>query len=238
MLQEISKEEFITMIINDVKENEEDARQGAKSPYFLLNYGGSYIGLMRKFGFTEKKAKFIEQSHKELFTFYYKYVEDKLFEAKSTGYLTLAFGLRLRTVKLNIGRSGGVPQYQLEQEERSAGNALFQSYGLITLNALANIMNEVWEHKEYFDRIVPVTTIYDSLYFEMDNDLAQLAWFNEVVVRHMLDITQVPELEHDIISLGADVEVLYPDWATKIKIPNNGTEKEILACINAKKPKD
>jgi hypothetical protein len=36
MLKEITKEEFITHVINDVKESEERVRQGVKSPYFLL----------------------------------------------------------------------------------------------------------------------------------------------------------------------------------------------------------
>ena len=193
---------------------------------------------MRKFGFSEKKAKFIEASHKKLYVTYYKYVEDQIEVAKIKGYLTLAFGLRLRTVKLNIGRSGGVPQYQIEEEQRSAGNAIFQSYGLITLNALAKIMNEVWAHEKYFDRIVPVTTIYDSLYFEMDNDLEQLTWMNEVITRNMLDLAGVPELSHEETNLGVDVEVLYPDWSTKLWIPNNGTSEEIQKCINSHKPKD
>ena len=193
---------------------------------------------MRKFGFSEKKAKFIEESHKALYAAYYAYVATKLKEGAYDGFLTLAFGLRLRIPKLALGVKGGVPKYQVEQEERSAGNALFQSYGLITLKALAKIMDEVWLHPEYFDRIVPITTIYDSLYFEMDNDLDQLTWMNKVVVRNMLDITGVPELEHPKISLGADVEVLYPDWSSPIRIPNNATAEELKAFLLSKQPKE
>ena len=196
-----------------------------------MNYGGTSIGLKRKFGFSDDKAKFIEDSHHEMYKVYYSYVKDKVNQAKIDGYVTLAFGLRLRTPVLKASNGANIPSYIIEQEERSVGNALFQSYGLMTLNALANIMNEVWDHPAYFDRIVPVSTIYDSLYFELDNDLDQLVWLNEVIVRNMKDITEIPELHHPELELGADVEILYPDWASAIKIKNGASKKDVINSI-------
>jgi hypothetical protein len=50
MLREITKDEYIKGIINNVEEDEKDIRQRSKSPFFLLNYQGSYIGLSKKYG--------------------------------------------------------------------------------------------------------------------------------------------------------------------------------------------
>jgi hypothetical protein len=36
MLKEITREEYITHITNNVKEDKKEVRQNAKSPYFLL----------------------------------------------------------------------------------------------------------------------------------------------------------------------------------------------------------
>ena len=202
-----------------------------------MNYGGTSIGLKRKFGFSDDKAKFIEDSHHEMYKVYYSYVKDKVNQAKIDGYVTLAFGLRLRTPVLKASNETNIPSYIIEQEERSVGNALFQSYGLMTLNALSNIMNEVWDHPVYFDRIVPVSTIYDSLYFELDNDLDQLVWLNKVIVRNMKDITEIPELHHPELELGADVEVLYPDWSSPIKIKNGASKEDVINSVKEWKSK-
>ena len=228
---QVSKEAFITAIINDIKTSKKEVRQEAKPIYFALNYMGTYRTLMRTRGFSEEKSKFIEKSHKELYKVYYDYIANKINQTKETGYTTLAFGLRLRSPVLKASSTTDIPNYIIEQEERSVGNALFQSYGLMTLNALVNIMKDVWEHPVYFDRIVPITTIYDSIYLELDNDLEMLTWINKTITKHMLNIDDLPELKHDQIAISADVEVLYPDWSSQIPLPNNATEEEVQACI-------
>jgi len=41
-----------------------------------------------------------------------------------------------------------------------------------------------------------------------------------------------PELVHPEISLGADLEVLYPSWNDKKTIPNNASKELILDLLN------
>jgi DNA polymerase-1 len=231
MLREITKDEYIKGIINNVGEDEKDTRQSAKSPYFLLNYRGMYIGLCKKFGFTKVKGKFIEKAHKELYNVYYKYVSDQLDKAETLGYVTLAFGLRLRTPMIHKGIKGGVPQYKIEQERRSAGNALFQSYGLLTIRAFSSFMRRVWNHVYYYDKVFAVVTIYDSIYVDLPNDLECLKWVNDNLIDCMKDISGCPELEHPIVKLNSDLELYYPSWADSTKIPNNSSEEEIAILL-------
>ena len=229
MKRKVSKEEWIASVINNIKKDKGSVRQGAKSPYFLLNYKGCYIGLMNQFGFSEKKSKFIENSHKKLYKGYYKYVDSQLDQAKIDGYVTLAFGLKLRTPYIADPKA---PKFKVEQERRSAGNALFQSYGMMTLRAFSRFMDRVWNHKEYRTQVFPVVTIYDSLYIDIPNDIDCLHWCNENLIECMKLMDGCPELVHPEISLGADLEVLYPSWNDKKTIPNNASKELILDLLN------
>jgi DNA polymerase-1 len=187
---------------------------------------------MRKFGFTEDKAKFIETSHKAMYKDYYDYVNAELDKAESLGYVRLAFGLRLRTPLIKAGLKGGVPKYQIEQERRSAGNALFQSYSMLTMRAFSSFMRRVWSHKEYFSEVRPVVTIYDSIYLDVPNDLLCVKWVNDNLIECMQDISGCTELSHPIVKLSSELEVYTPSWNNAIVLPNCLSHKQIYSKLN------
>jgi len=228
MKRKVSKEEWIAEVINSVKENAGKVRTKAKSPYFALCYRGTYRTLMKNLGFSEKKAKFIEKAHKEKYKVYYDYVEDKLEKAKEIGYVQLAFGLRLRTPLLS---DNNAPEHKVEKEIRSAGNALFQSYSLLTTRAFSRFMRRVWNHPEYATQILPVVTIYDSIYLDIPNDIECLYWVNENLIECMKMMDGCEELVHSDIALGADLEVLYQSFNTKVAIPNNTSIEDIINIL-------
>ena len=232
MLREVTKDEFTREVYQNIKEDYKDARQGVKSPYFLLNYKGTYHGLMKKFGYSEAKAKFIERSHLTLYKVYYAYVDSKLDQAETTGFVRLAFGLKLRTPTIKAGVLGGADKSDVEQEGRSAGNALFQSYGMLTLRAFSTFMREVWSHKDYSTTIFPIITIYDSIYLDIPNDLECLDWVNRHLITAMENISGCPELEHPEVKLGAELEVCISSWAETITLPNNSSKEEIYQLLN------
>ena len=186
---------------------------------------------MRKFGYSEKKAKFIERSHLKLYKVYYAYVDSMLDRAETTGFVRLAFGLKLRTPKIKAGVLGGVSKNDIEQERRSAGNALFQSYGLLTLRAFSSFMRKVWNHKDYYNQIFPVITIYDSIYLDIPNDLDCLYWVNKHLIEAMDNIDGCPELEHTDVSLGAELEVM-SSWDKPVKILNRSSKEVIYETLN------
>ena len=190
-----------------------------------------YLGLMHQFGYSEEKAKFIYDSHRELYKTYYEYVDAQLDKGKLKGYITLAFGLRLKTPKLEMGRTAGVPQYVLEQEARSAGNAIFQSYGMMTLRALSTFMRRVWVHKEYSSKIILVSTIYDSIYLDVPNELEVVHWVNKNLVECMKDTSGIEELNHKEIAIGAELEIMIGSWAKPLKLKNNISKQAIRETI-------
>jgi DNA polymerase-1 len=179
---------------------------------------------MKKFGFSEEKAKFIEESHKNLYKVYYDYINRQIEKARIKGYVTLAFGLRLRTPRL-VARE--VPKFALKSEQRSAGNALFQSYSLLTTRAFSRFMRRVWKHPLYCDKVFAIVTIYDSIYVDIPNDLDCLKWVNDNLIECMKDISDCPELQHDTVKLGSELELYYPSWANPITIPNNASMQQI-----------
>jgi DNA polymerase-1 len=186
---------------------------------------------MNKFGYSEEKAKFICDAHRKLYKAYYDYIDKELDKAKLKGYVTLAFGLRLRTPKLVLGTTSGVPKYELESEERSTGNALFQSYGLMTLRALSDFMRRVWSHPEFSSDIILVSTVYDSIYLDVPNDLEIVHWVNVNLVECMKNTSHIEELEHVDIPIGAELEIMIGSWASPLKLKNGISENDILETV-------
>lgn len=201
----------------------------AKPPPLLLRktYQGTYHTLMKNCGFPEEEAKSIEANFKDLYKVSIDWVQDKLKEASEIGHVTLAFGLRLRTPLLHqimFGRSG-VP-FQAEAEGRTAGNAVSgQSYGLLTNRALMQFMERV-RSSVHRNHIKPIAMIHDAIYLVIWDSLEVIEWVNTNLIECM-QWQELPELKHDQIKLGAELEIYFPSWATPMKIPNKANTSVI-----------
>lgn len=206
--------------INSIEDKYGSIRQASKSPTFLLTYMGTYHGLMRQFGFTESEAKKIEADYHELYKVSDDWVDAQVRKASEDGYATLAFGLRLRTpvLKQVIYGSESMP-FQAHKESKTVGNAHGQSYGLLNTRAGNEFQQRVWDHPEYQYQVFPAIQVHDSLYYMIRNNLKLLHWVNINLIECM-EWNELPELQHDIVKLGAQLEVYYPDWSNPIKIPN------------------
>ena len=42
---------------------------------------------------------------------------------------------------------------------------------------------------------------------------------------------ELPEIAHDTVKLGAELDVFYPSWENEITLPNNATQQEIKDVI-------
>ncbi len=202
-------------------------RAKSKAPTFLLTYGGSYIGLMRNCGFTEQEAKKIEANYHELYKVSDKWVEDKIDQATQDGYVTVAFGLRVRTPLLSksvLGNSKTL--HQAEAEGRTAANALGQSYGLLNNRAAIDFMERVWA-SPYRLSVLPVSLIHDSIYLLIKDDIGAVTWVNENLIDAM-KWQELPELHHDLVKLGANLDVFYGGWHQPITLPNHASKEDIL----------
>lgn len=212
--------------INSMKKLFPEVRQDSKAPTFALTYQGTYHTLMNNLGFPEDMAKQIEANYHELYKVSDEWVQAKLDEARQTGYVTVAFGLRLRTPLLakTIGGFKRTP-YEAAAEGRTAGNALGQSYGLLTNRAVNAFMKKVWASPFRFD-ILPVALIHDAIYLLIRDRQEVVEWVNRELIAAM-QWQELPEIQHDKVKLGAELSIFWPTWANELTIPNGATGPEI-----------
>ena len=218
--------------INSIKEKFPKVRQSSKGPTFLLTYQGTSHGLQHNLGWDEETALRIEANYHDLYAVSDKYVADKLKEASHTGYVEVAFGLRLRTPLLSSTvRGNGATPFEAESEARTAGNALGQSYGLLNNRAANEFMRRVWV-SPWRLLIKPVALIHDAIYLLIKDDIKVVAWVNDNLIECM-EWQNLPELKHDTVKLGAELSIFWPDWSSEIVVPNGSTQAEIRTqCVD------
>jgi DNA polymerase-1 len=216
--------------INSIADKYPELRKLSKSPTFLLTYMGTWHGLMKQFGFTKKMAKRIEDNYHELYKVNDEWVMSQIRQAGKTGYVELAFGLRLRTPILPqvVIDSDAIP-YQAHKEIKTAGNALGQSYGLLNTRAGNEFMQRVWNSR-YATKILPISQIHDSQYFMIENTLSCVKWVNDNLIECM-EWNELEPIQHPIVKLGGQLEIYYPDWAKPIKIPNRASIQELQKLL-------
>lgn len=179
-------------------------------------------------GFSEQKAKSIEKAYHELYAVSDKWVQDRLEQACKDGFITVAFGLRVRTPMLRqcVLGTKNTP-YEATAEGRTAGNAMGQSYGLLNSRAYMAFMKQVRSSKYRLD-IKLCAQIHDAGYLLVRDDANVLAWVNEHLVNHV-QWQDLPEIQHDLVKLGGQLSVFHPSWADEMSVPNGADATEILS---------
>lgn len=214
----------------------EPFRQESKTPTFALTYQGTYHTLMGNLGWPEDKAKRVEAGYHELYKVSDQYVQSKLAQASKDGYVTVAFGLRVRTPLLAqvMWGSSRVP-YEAQAEGRTAGNALGQSYGLLNNRAAVDFFKKVWASKYRLD-IKPVALIHDAIYILIRDDIEVVEWANRELIKSM-QWQELPEIQHPTVKLGAALDIFWPSWAKATTLPNDADRETIINLCNATKGK-
>lgn len=213
--------------INSIEDKFPKVRQKSKQPTFLLTYGGSYLGLMQNVGLPKDEALSIEANYHALYVVSDNWVKTKLIQATKDGYVTAAFGLRLRTPILaqTILTSSSVPR-EAKAEGRTAGNTLGQSYGMLNSRAAIEMQQRIWDSPYALD-ILPICAIHDSQYFSASNKAECIEWFNKNLIECM-SWDGLPEIQHETVKISATAEIFYPSWTFSTKLPNRSTKDEIL----------
>ena len=222
--------------INSIAIRYPELRQDSKAPTFLLTYGGTYMGMMKNLGWPEDKARSVERNYHGLYKVSDDYIAERVKQAEIDGYVTVAFGLRLRTpaLKKSLMRSKTTPS-QAKAEGRTAGNAMGQSYGLLNNRAAVAFRKRVRASKYRYD-VKIVCLIHDSIYLIVKQDPEILAWVNQALTEEM-SWQGLPEIYHPDVPLGAEMDVHYQNWAQPITLPNNATPAEIVELCKAGKKK-
>jgi DNA polymerase-1 len=225
-LEEISIKEFNVHEINQIKVLYKDIRDRSKTPTFLLTYMGTKFGL-EKAGFSAEESASIEEAFHTMYVDSKEWTNQVLIKAAKVGYVELAFGLRLRTPLLAKSvMNSSYTMYEATQEARTAANAASgQSYGLLNNRAAIAFMKTVRQSKWKYD-IKPIALIHDAIYLTITDDLECLEWVNNNLIKEM-SLQDLPELKHDIVKLGAELDVFYNGWNQPITIENYITQQEI-----------
>lgn len=230
VIEEVSSTQFDVESINSIQWVYKPLRQESKAPTFALTYQGTFKTLMTNCGFSMEKAKMIEARYHDLYVVSDKWVADKLNEASINGYVTVAFGLRVRTPLLKqVIRGTSKTPYEAEAEGRTAGNALGQSWCLLNSRASAEFMGVVRESEHKLD-IRPCAHIHDAQYMMVRDDIRAIMFTNEHLVK-AVEWQEHPDIQHDEVKLGGEFSIFWPSWQEEIGIPNRATESEIRAIV-------
>ncbi len=212
--------------INSIQKKYPVQRYDSKAPTFALTYQGTYVTLIKNCGFTEQLAKQIEERYHIAYAVSDQWVENKLEQASKDGYVTVAFGLRVRTPLLHqVIRGTSKTPYAASAEGRTAGNALGQSWCLLNSRASSEFMGKVRTSQYRLD-IRPCAQIHDASYYMIREDMGALLYTNEHLVQ-AVKWQDHPDIWHDEVKLGGDVSIFYPDWSKEIVIPNGATAQVI-----------
>lgn len=186
---------------------------------------------MTNCGFTEEQAREIEKKYHELYMVSDQWVSDKLKQASKDGYITAAFGLRIRTPLLHqVVRGTSRTPYEAEAEGRTAGNALGQSWCLLNSRAASEFLGVVRSSQFRLD-IRPCAQIHDAQYYLIREDIEVLKFVNEHLVK-AVEWQDHPDIAHPEVKLGGELSIFYPSWKDELTIPNRASEADILALIH------
>ena len=232
---QITESEYRVGVINSIAKRYKQARQDAKAPTFALTYKGTYRTLMKNCGFSEEKAKYVEEQYHKLYCVSDAWVQRELDKAANTGYVVGAFGLKLRTPLLKqviLSHAKTVP-YQALKTAKTAGNMLGQSWCLLNNRMCSAVMRKVRAHPEYRLKIRPCLTIHDATYFLVANEPEVVVFLNKIIVEesHWNDH---PAIYHPIVGLGGELSLFVPNWSTEIVLPKDITVDELITLAESK----
>ena len=231
-LLKANTEEQKVKIINSIADRYPDLRQMSKAPTFALTYQGTYLTLMNNLGFSEELAKKVEASYHALYKVSDEWVQKHLEQAKIDGYVTVAFGLRVRTPLLKFKPNSSLAA----AEGRTAGNALGQGWGMLNSRAMNKVLEQV-DAMELTQDILPVAMIHDATYYLVRNDVKTIEILNRLAVEQAY-WNDHPDIYHPEVGLGGQLDLFYPSWATPITLPEQCTEQELIDVVNNSLNKD
>lgn len=229
-IREATISEYNVAQIEYIKKNYSKERSKSKPVTFALQYFGTEQTLVNNSGFTIEEATSIVANYKQLYKHSDDYKQMRLDEVAKIGYATVAFGLRVRTpviAKSVLGNSK--TPYIALAESRSVGNAMFQSYCMLTCRALNEFMERVYA-SEYKHDIMPVNIVHDALYLMIRDNIHVVKWVNDNLMDCM-SWQELNEIKHDKVKLSAELGLFYPDWSNEITLPNNINRKQIKEIV-------
>lgn len=225
---EVSNTQHNVGLMEDFKKKYSADRSASKSVTFAMQYAGTWLTLMKNCGYSEEQAKAIEANYHNLFQVSKHYTAERIQkEAVERGYASVAFGLKLRTPLLKKSILGNrYTSNEAKGEARTVGNAISQSFGMLNNRAINAFMQKVW-NSEYRYKILPVALIHDAIYLIIEDDIDVVKFVNDFLIEEM-SWQELPELQHDKIKLGAELDI-FAGWHQPVTLSNNLSKSEIIS---------
>lgn len=212
-------------VINRIEDEWKDERRESKGVTFALQFQGTYLTLMTNNGFSFDESTSIVTNYDHKYVESKQATEKRIVQAMEDGYVTVAFGLRVRTPLLAKSIEGAKMIKLAEAEKRTAANAMSQSYGMLNNRAMCAILDRSKEIG-LSEQILPSCLIHDCCYFLVERKVSTLETLNRLVSEEMS--WTPPELYHPDVGLSAELDVFWPSWAEPTTIKAGATEEDIL----------
>lgn len=108
---------------------------------------------------------------------------------------------------------------------RTITNACSQFWSILTLLTI-NKMHALIDEHNLSDKIKCISTIYDSVYYLVDDDPVIIKWLND----HLIAVMTKDFMENQTIKNEATSELGY-DWATMHQIKNNASITDVKSVL-------
>ncbi len=212
--------------INSIGDKYDWLRSKSKGPTFTLTYDGTWVSLHKDSGFSIPEAKRIEAAWHVLYAEADAYIKARLEEAADTGYLEVAYGLRVHCYGITraLLNSKHTP-YIIGKFLKTLSNAIGQSYGQLNTDAAYKFLVKVYD-AGLQHRIHLIGLIHDAVYVHWEDDDELTVWVNNTLTACMADTSEHKELQH-VIKLGAEMDHFVESWATPHTLPLNLTVADI-----------
>lgn len=120
---------------------------------------------------------------------------------------------------------------EAEAEKRTAGNAIGQSFGLLT-NRAGIEFNSLVRNSKYRLMIKPMIMIHDALYYLIKDNAELVLWVN----KNLSDAVKwqdEPQIRHDQVHLSGELSIFYPDWAHELSLDNDITKEKLISKVKS-----
>lgn len=191
-----------------------DLRSRGKRISFGLAYGAFPPKVSKSAKIPLAEAEEIFHSyHNKLYPKVTEYRENYVLQsAKEDGYVHLGMGFRLYTDSP-------------DRDIRTLNNATCQFWSILTILTI-NKLHQLIDKNGYSNKIFITSTIYDSIYFVVENNPKTIKWLNDVIVPLM----EKDFMENQTLQNSVDLEI-GPNWAELYKLSHSASEQEIKEVI-------
>ena len=223
--------EEIKVKLEELKSQYKKERQSSKSASFALQYGGTTITLEKNCGFSHEEAQAIYDNYHKLYKTSTEFKAKAIEQAQRDGYVTGAFGLRVRTPTLYRSVRGlKASPREVEAEARTAGNAIMQSWCCLNMRSASEFMALV-RNSKYKEDIRICAEVHDCTYFLVRDDADIVLWLNKNLVK-CVQWQDDSVIADDTVHLGGELSLFSPSWAHEITVPNHCSKEELFNVVD------